>query len=113
MSLDINLMVTKPTSVWDYNITHNLGKMAAQVRLSNGHTLYQVLWRPEEIDIEYAGEIIRWLEEGLSMLLSDPEKYKEYNPENGWGSYEGLVQFVEEYIKACVANADAKIETCR
>ena len=55
MSLDINLMVTKPTSVWDYNITHNLGKMAAQVRLSNGHTLYQVLWRPEEIDIEYDG----------------------------------------------------------
>ena len=113
MSLDINLMVTKPTSVWDYNITHNLGKMADQVRLSNGHTLYQVLWRPEELDFVYAGEIIRWLKEGLSILLSNPEKYKAYNPENGWGSYEGLVQFVEEYIKACIDNPEAKIETCR
>ena len=31
MSLDVDLMVTRPTSVYSGNITHNLGKMAAAV----------------------------------------------------------------------------------
>ena len=48
MSLDVYLMVIKPTSVFNLNITHNLGKMAGEVLLSNGKTLYDVLWRPDE-----------------------------------------------------------------
>ena len=46
MSLDVDLMVTKPVSVFTQNITHNLNKMAMTVELSNGMTLYDVLWRP-------------------------------------------------------------------
>jgi hypothetical protein len=34
MSLDVDLMVTKPCSVFDGNITHNLGKMANEVYLA-------------------------------------------------------------------------------
>ena len=45
MSLDVDLMVTQPVSVYSDNITHNLGKMADAVLLSNGNTLYQVLWQ--------------------------------------------------------------------
>ena len=48
MSLDVDLMVFQPVSVYTSNITHNLGKMADAVVLSNGKNLYQVLWRPEE-----------------------------------------------------------------
>lgn len=39
MSLDVDLMVTQPVSVFDANITHNLGKMASEVKLSNGMRL--------------------------------------------------------------------------
>jgi hypothetical protein len=49
MSLDVDLMVTQPVSVFSQNITHNLGAMAREVVLSNDLTLYQVLWRPDEV----------------------------------------------------------------
>jgi len=39
MSLDVDLMVTQPVSVYSGNITHNLNSMAAAVVLSNGLTL--------------------------------------------------------------------------
>jgi len=35
MSLDVDLMVTQPTSVYSSNITHNLVAMAGAVELSN------------------------------------------------------------------------------
>jgi hypothetical protein len=63
MSLDVDLMVTQPTSVYSGNITHNLGKMAGEVKLSNGLTLYDVLWRPDEHSLKYAKDIWRLLDE--------------------------------------------------
>ena len=113
MSLDVDLMVTQPVSVYSNNITHNLGKMASEVKLSNGKTLYDVLWRPDEHGFYYAKEISELLDEGWNILLSDPEKYKRYNPENGWGSYEGLCNFVYNYRNACWDNPEAEVRTCR
>lgn len=113
MSLDVDLMVTQPVSVYSNNITHNLGKMASEVKLSNGKTLYDVLWRPDEHGFYYAKEISELLDEGWNILLSDPEKYKRYNPENGWGSYDGLCNFVYNYRNACWDNPDAEVRSCR
>lgn len=113
MSLDIDLLVTKPTSVWQYNITHNLGKMAAEVKLSNGMTLYEVLWRPEEKGLYFARDISEMLDEGLNILLAEPERFKQFDPANGWGSYEGLEKFVYKYRNACWDNPDAEISVSR
>ena len=41
MSLDIDLIETSPHSVFDANITHNLGKMAGEAGI------YEALWHPE------------------------------------------------------------------
>ena len=110
MSLDVDLMVTQPTSVYSGNITHNLGAMAGAVVLSNGMTLYQVLWRPDEQQgLKFARDISDLLDEGLIILLSDPEKYKQFNPENGWGSYQSLCDFVYNYCQACCYNPDAEL----
>jgi hypothetical protein len=113
MSLDVDLMVVQPTSVYSNNITHNLGKMAGAVKLENGKTLYEVLWRPDEHGFKTAKDISELLDEGWNILLSDPEKYKKYNPENGWGSYDGLVQFVYKYRNACWDNPDADLSISR
>ena len=115
MSLDVDLMVTMPTSVFSGNITHNLGKMAGEVKLRNGKTLYDVLWRPEECSYGYtkAFEILSLLHEGMVELIRFPEKYKAYNPENGWGSYEALVNFVREYHTACLDNPNAELRVSR
>ena len=101
MSLDVDLMVIQPVSVFSLNITHNLGLMAREVQLHNGKTLYDVLWRPDENDYYIAEDISELLDEGWNILLSDPDRFKKFNPENGWGEYEGLVNFVYEYRNAC------------
>jgi hypothetical protein len=114
MSLDVDLMVTKPCSVFDCNVTHNLGVMAAAVELSNGMTLYNVLWRPDEQEgLKYAKDISELLDEGWNTLLSDPQKFKQFNPENGWGTYEGLCDFVYKYRNACWDNPEAELSISR
>ena len=87
--------------------------MAAKVELSNGATLYHVLWRPDECGWKYARDIGDLLHEAYNILISDPEKYKEYNPENGWGSYEGLVDFVYDYRAACWDYPEAELRISR
>jgi len=113
MSLDVDLMVMQPVSVFSQNITHNLNKMAEAVELSNGMTLYDVLWRPDEKRLTKAEDISELLDEGWNILLSDPEKYKRYNPENGWGNYEGLCNFVYNYRNACWDTPDAELRISR
>jgi len=113
MSLDVDLMVVKPTSVFSHNITHNLNKMAMEVKLSNGKTLYDVLWRPDEHGYYYAEDISDLLNDGFNILLSDPEKFKKFNPENGWGDYEGLCNFVYKYRNACWETPDAQLRISR
>ena len=115
MSLDVDLMVTQPTSVYSGNVTHNLGPMAREVKVGIGGvlSLYDILWRPEEHGLYFACEISELLDEGWNILLSDPEKYKRYNPENGWGSYEGLCDFVYRYRNACWDNPEAEVSVSR
>ena len=105
MSLDVHLQSpeTEECLYWR-NITHNLNSMAKEAGI------YHHLWRPEELGILRAVELIDPLREGLHQLKSFPSKFKALNPENGWGSYEGLVEFVENYLNACYKYSDALID---
>lgn len=107
MSLDVYLTEMRETEVFTANITHNLGKMAEEAGI------YKHLWRPDEIGIEKAGELIEPLKAGLKKMRDDPEHFKKFNPENGWGSYDGFVPWIAEYIKACEENPDAKVSVWR
>ena len=86
------------------NITHNLNKMAMEAGI------YEVLWYPETIGITSAFQMIQPLESGLRKLKSNPEKYKSFNPSNGWGKYEDLVNFCESALYWCREYPDAIIE---
>jgi hypothetical protein len=107
MSLDVYLMETKPTEVYSANITHNLGKMAKEAGI------YQHLWRPEELGITKASELIKPLTEGYQRLVNDPDKFKQYDSPNGWGMYEHFLPFVKQYIDACVTNPYAEVKASR
>lgn len=109
MSLDVSLKVppTKWVTVYEGNITHNLNAMA------QGAGIYMELWRPEEMGITKAGQLIEPLTRGLKLLKSDPERFKRFNAPNGWGTYRDLVGFVERYLDACIENPDARVEVSR
>lgn len=89
------------------NITHNLGKMAAEAEL------YYPIWRPDEIGITKAHQLIEPLKNGLNRLVANPDKFKKYNPSNGWGSYELLVRWVQTYLQACEQFPDAHVKVSR
>jgi hypothetical protein len=89
------------------NITHNLNTMAGEAGI------YEVMWRPDEIGITKAAQLIEPLKDGLAKLESDPERFKKLNPSNGWGSYDGLVSFVRDYLRACEETPDAEVYVSR
>lgn len=95
------------STVFDRNITHNLGAMADTAGL------HDCVWRPDENGISKASQLIEPLRSGLTLLQSDPEKFKKLNPENGWGDYDGLVEFIREYLEACEEYPEAEVRVSR
>jgi len=90
-----------------HNVTHNMNKMAEAVGL------YQVLWSPEEIGITTASQMIEPIEKGIRELMSNPDKYKAYNPPNGWGNYDIFVSFCRSVLSTCKENPDAIIDVSK
>lgn len=107
MSLDVYLKEFRPTEVFEANITHNLGKMAAAV------DLYEPLWRPENLGIKKAHQLVPFLITGLERLREMEARCRQLEPENGWGRYETLVDFTEKYLKACRENPYADVGVSR
>ena len=110
MSLDVHLSYVNDghtTEVYEANITHNLVPMAKEVGI------YKHLWRPEELGIVKASELIEPLTEGLKKLHAEPERLKCFEPENKWGRYENLVDFVKFYLAACKDYPNATISVSR
>lgn len=97
MSLDVYLKLdaVDHTNMYSDNITHNLAQMASEAGL------YEVLWCPNENNLTKASQLVEPLFAGLKNLISEPERFEKFNPENGWGDYNGLVEFVVHYLIAC------------
>lgn len=112
--------------VFDANITHNLNTMADKAGI------YEALWRPYRLhkdwkdtndyekELKFEGsvimkakDIISTLEKGLTLLKEKPEYFKKFNAENGWGTYEQFVPWVEEYLEACKQYPESEIYVSR
>ena len=94
-------------TVYSQNITHNLNHMAKEAGI------YEALWRPEEINITKAADLVPLMRDGLALLNSDPERFEAFNPSNGWGDYGGLCAFVADYLAACERWPDADVSVWR
>ena len=93
--------------IYRQNVTHNLNTMAKAAGI------YEACWRPEEIGVTRAAELEPLLAAGLVRLRVDAFSLRDLNPENGWGSYDGMVRFVESYLAACREHTSAVIRVCR
>lgn len=122
MSLDVSLKSKVSTSkvcnccdstyevyetLFDANITHNLNKMAEAAGI------YEHLWRPEELNITTASDLIEPLTKGLADMKARPDHYKQFNASNGWGMYDHFIPWIENYLEACIENPDATISVYR
>lgn len=93
--------------VYSANITHNLGSMAEEAGI------YKHLWRPEEIGITKAAQLVEPLLDGLALMKADPPRFEKHNAKNGWGLYEHFVPWVENYLAACEENPTADVRVSR
>lgn len=119
MSLDVNLMdrsktcvcscgyAHEPRGVYWANITHNLARMA------NEAGIYEALWRPEEIEIIKAKQLVEPLTQGLAAMKADPARFEAYNSPNGWGLYKDFVPWIEKYLEACKKYPEAYVNVSR
>ena len=94
-------------TLFDANITHNLNKMAEEAGI------YKHLWRPEELGIATAQELIAPLSAGLEDMKNRPEHFKKFDSPNGWGLYIHFVPWIERYLQACIEHPEAIIEVSR
>jgi hypothetical protein len=95
------------TEVYSANITHNLGRMAAEA------DIYQHLWRPDVIGVTKARQLIEPLSIGVSLMKREPDRFIALNPPNGWGSHEVFVPWIERYLAACCEYPDADVSVWR
>ena len=108
MSLDFSLECPCCNKeILEINITHNLSKMAKAAGV------YEALWKPEDIEAKYAFQIIDLLKEGIKTLKQNPERFKAFNPENGWGTYDVFLKSVKEVWKGSVKNPYSIIKSYR
>jgi hypothetical protein len=103
----VAIQSSESDQVYSANITHNLNKMASEVGI------YEYLWRPDEIGVDRASRLVAPLRDGLALLQTKPEQFKRFNPSNGWGTYEGLVKFVRDYLVACEQYPEAEVSVSR
>ena len=104
MSLDVYLTRTQPTTVFEANVTHNLSLMAEEAGI------YKHLWRPEEIGITKASQLIEPLREWIALMRADPPRFEKHNR---WDTYEHFVPWLELYLAACEEYPDADVSVSR
>lgn len=93
--------------VYHANITHNLNQMAREAGV------YKCVWRPEEMGITRAHQLVERLRDGIALLKSDPERFKKFDASNEWGTYEQFVPWLEQYLDACERHPQAKVSVWR
>lgn len=92
LALDVDTGAKEPyrVCVFDWNVTYNLSKM-----------WHEAGWDFDAVEGKPASEVRPFAEKVLENLLREPHKYMPLQPANGWGDYDGLVDFFTELIKAC------------
>lgn len=98
---------TSRETFFSANLADNL------MHIAHGCGLYDAIWRPNENGFTVASQIIPILEIGLEKLKSDPHKFYKYEPENWSETYDYFVNFVYNYLLACLESPHAFIKVSR
>lgn len=85
-------------------VTHNLARMASYGK----KPIYQALWRPEQLNFTKASQLAGAIRDYLSEFEKYPSQYREFDPPNGWGSYDSFHQALKKLLEFCEQNPDAK-----
>ena len=86
------------------NITHNLGGMFDEAGV------YEILWRGDGL---VAKDVLPKLAGALATMRAEPDRFKAFNAENGWGTYDGALAFLSAVVRACEEFPEGVLRCCR
>lgn len=101
--MGLDLAVYKKEILGEIYITHNLAKMAKEAGV------YYPLWRINEYS--NPKDAIGELKRGLVRLTEDPTKFKDFEPSNGWGTLDDLIEAVEWMLNK-LNTSNVEISVC-
>jgi hypothetical protein len=111
MSLDVYLYrrdeAGEEHDLYTANITHNLNTMADKAGI------YELVWRPEEVGIVVASQLIEPLRKGIEVLESDPEFFEAFEPPNKWGYLRAIPAVAARLPCRVRAYPDALVQVSR
>lgn len=104
MSYDVRLEIDtggeNPADLTEWrDPTYNLGPMFS---LALGAPF-------RSFDGKIAGEFIPFLRSAIAAMEDSPAKFKELNPKNGWGDYDGALTFFREFLVDCLKHPKATV----
>lgn len=108
MSLDITLtdvFVEPPVQLESLNITNNLIDFAIALNC------YECIWKPKNLNIITAYQLLPHLYEAYYNVIKYGDIYLSLLPKNGWGTKEQFLNFIDQYIEACITYPNTLIET--
>ena len=71
--------------------------------------VYRQVWRPEELGIEKASQLIEPLRAGIYRMEDSQKKFRSLNGTEKWETSDRFRQFLSEYLRACEQHPDADV----
>lgn len=93
--------------VWCGVISHQLGRMAEAIGV------YTPIWRPENTCIEKALHMVVPLACAYRDAVEREAELRALEPANRLGTYEAFLNFIKNYLNACIQHPDAVIRVTR
>jgi hypothetical protein len=120
MSLDMYLRDRHEVN--GLNVTHNLGKMASHVivrhitidnPMDSVLTLYDLTWNFVESDYKVGSDISESLYRAIRYMVAHKKQLLKYDSQNGWGTYDGLLNFTIGLLEITLRYPDEIIEVSK
>jgi hypothetical protein len=92
--------------IWEGNLTYNLSPM-----LDAAGGYWELICRQSQGKL--GQDILPAVDALLAELRRDPAKYQAMNPSNGWGHYEGAVEFLTSLQFAIRQHPRAVVDSWR
>ena len=102
MSVNLEIIAKRDVAIYETNITFNLAKM-----------YYKAIDKDlglEKLKGMTCEKALPIINQAIKDMIDKKDEYKELNPSNGWGTYEGLLECFREMRNVCEENPDGIFE---
>ena len=99
MSLDIGIKAKREVEIYESNVTYNLANIYYKCIEGGLKSLNEMTCK----------EAIPILNKAIENMIKNEKEYRKLEPDNGWETYDGLLQKFKDLRNSCEENLDGII----